>query len=97
MEIFQPLPPGVANASEFHFLENTVDPNPFTSQFILSLYDHRNTTQVAIFDITGRHVYSSAAISGDQLLIDTGSWAAGIYLIAVRGDGGVSTLQIVKN
>ena len=69
-------------------------PNPVTNMLNISL---GNTTAAAVqvFDLNGRCV-ASEQVSGSHATINTGSWAAGMYHIAVNSNGKVQVIPVVK-
>lgn len=75
-----------------------VYPNPFSNQINISLGKSDANTRVHIQSSLGHSVYSKTFTSKESraLIIDTGLFSAGVYIISIKTIDSVSTFKIVK-
>lgn len=69
-------------------------PNPAHTQIVLSLSEPE--TQIAIYDLSGKLMYSGIHNMG-TVTVDIADWPAGIYGIQIRNDASLHTLKFLKN
>lgn len=76
--------------------EVAVYPNPTTGSFTLATSEDLSNTQVTVFNVVGAKVYS-AALSGNNNVIDLSGQAAGLYTVTFSTASGTHTLKVTLN
>ncbi|HEX6428123.1 MAG TPA: cellulase family glycosylhydrolase [Niastella sp.] len=78
-------------------LEIVLHPNPFTSNFKLTIPNPDDISRITIFDIMGRQVetFEHAAIVNSMLL--GASLKPGVYVVKVFGINEVKSFKVIKN
>jgi hypothetical protein len=71
----------------------TIFPNPATSN--VTIRGKQTNLSVKIFDSTGKLIYSSATISGNEHVINTTHWSKGFYIIVVDNMKDAYTKRLV--
>ena len=84
-------PNAVAN---FEAPENWAYPNPFTSTLNLSLGE--DVESVRVVDFSGRIVHEQNAANASALVIPSGAWPAGKYVVVLETANGPRSLQVIK-
>lgn len=90
----------VSNVAELvGLVEFSVFPNPFQSSLKVGyLFEGTEQTNLIVRDILGRIVYSySSNTNANELIIDSGSWAAGFYTIELTRDNGFAVKKLLRN
>jgi len=72
-----------------------VFPNPASNQFTITLGSNNKNVEVNIFDITGKIIYSNVVIDTQQLVVNTGEFSEGIYIVQIQSAGFVETKKLV--
>jgi polyhydroxybutyrate depolymerase len=72
----------------------TLSPNPVANQLTLQL--SQPNTQIRLFDLQGRTLYTTHTQTPTQLTIPTQSWQAGIYFVQVQTPTRTATYKIIK-
>ena len=79
----QPLK-GASKASSTQTLQATISPNPFSSTITLSLTDAiSENLYVTLHDLYGRILFANRFAATQELSLDFGSLAPGIYILSV--------------
>lgn len=73
-----------------------LEQNPTNTPVLLMDEGHRTPTDLAVFDIQGRRVYSSTLPATDRVALPLSALKAGVYTIRVTGNGYVGTVRWVK-
>ena len=69
--------------------------NPFTNELQMNWTANYHTIEV--IDLSGRKVYESSALSGQQSInIPASSWSPGLYCVYLRGDSQTDIIKVVK-
>ncbi|MBT8253390.1 MAG: T9SS type A sorting domain-containing protein [Flavobacteriaceae bacterium] len=77
-------------------IKTQIYPNPLLDQGSLKIRFQREvSTDIFIFDLTGKSVYTNQFSGIDQLEIETDVLSNGIYLLQIRTDLGNTTKKIV--
>ncbi len=84
----------VLNVDTGHQMQ--LSPNPFRANFELLHLPEEEGLTIFVHDVEGRAIMSFTTEGQSQLSIDSRSWAAGVYLLTIRGEGGVQQFKIVK-
>lgn len=88
---------GVAEQSQTMFME--LYPNPANDNATISFSTRTNTeTMITVTDLAGKKVFEGkqAGNSGlQQISLNTGSWNAGMYIVALQADGKTQCKKLV--
>ena len=84
-------PNAVAN---FETPENWAYPNPFTSTLNLSLGE--DVESVRVVDFSGRIVHEQNVANASSLVLASGAWPAGKYVVVLETANGPRSLQVIK-
>jgi len=84
-------PNAVAN---FEAPENWAYPNPFTSTLNLSLGE--DVESVRVVDFSGRIVHEQNVANASSLVLASGAWPAGKYVVVLETANGPRSLQVIK-
>ncbi len=73
-------------------------PNPAVQSAVINLSEINNASELSIFDITGRKVFSQAINGKNQVTINTSDYASGLYnvIIASGNETYTTKLSVVK-
>jgi hypothetical protein len=80
--------------ASFEAPANRVYPNPFTSTLNISLGE--DVQSVRVIDFSGRIVHQQTVTNSATLLIQSGAWPAGKYVVVLETANGPRSLQVVK-
>jgi len=80
----------VLGVEESEIIFATIFPNPAINQFTISTSQNGN---VALYDLTGKMVYSSAFIQNE--VIDISALSPGTYLVKINNESGQTTQKLV--
>jgi len=80
----------VLGVEESEIIFATIFPNPAINQFTISTSQNGN---VALYDLTGKMVYSSAFIQNE--VIDISAFSPGTYLVKINNESGQTTQKLV--
>lgn len=85
-----------AGIEEFENSNLTIYPNPTSSVITIDLSKLENVTEVAVYDLTGKLMYSAANINGSSLTIDLSDFSKGMYQAIISTERMNITQKIVK-
>ncbi len=69
-------------------------PNPADSKIQISV--EKNVTPLQIIDINGKVVYTFKSIPRDVFVVETSTWAEGVYIVKYKNNKGkTDTKEIV--
>ena len=72
-------------------------PNPAVNNVIINISSVKNASELSIYDITGRNVYTENLTGQKQITLNVSDFASGIYNIIVSGDNTVTAkFSVVK-
>jgi len=73
-------------------------PNPAVNSALINFSDIKNASDLSVYDITGRKVYSQNIKGQKQLTINTTNFASGIYNVIISDGKNIETtkLSVVK-
>lgn len=74
----------------------TAFPNPVQDYLVLQSRDQRPVQQIQIFDAPGRLQQTIYPNSSGQIMIETGAWPVGMYLVILEQEASVTPLKVVK-
>ena len=74
----------------------TASPNPAQDYLVLQSDDQRPVNRIQVFDALGRLQQTLTPSEAGQILIETGSWAVGVYWVVIEQEGGLSRVKVVK-
>lgn len=80
-----------ASLSESSLLGVAIYPNPTSTDFIVSL-DDKNSTDLAVYSVTGALIFKSTFVS--EVSVSTQTWEKGVYFVHVS-NGGNTTIEKV--
>ncbi len=69
-------------------------PNPATDRLIIENKDMRAMTGIAVLNSLGAVVHTQAVNNGKSCRVETGQWAAGLYMIQINYDNRTITKKI---
>ena len=73
-------------------------PNPITTQLNIIFEKGFKAESVEIFTITGKKIYSNSFFNNKaKLVIDSGNWEKGIYIVKIRDNDYIYSVKAVKN
>jgi hypothetical protein len=70
-------------------------PNPAHDHFTIDFDGDIRNAEVNIFDMTGKIIYSDIASSLSQLVVNTGDFSEGIYMVQIQAEGFIATKKLV--
>jgi hypothetical protein len=70
-------------------------PNPANDHFTIAFDGDIRNAEVNIFDMTGKIIYSDIASSLSQLVVNTGDFSEGIYMVQIQAEGFIATKKLV--
>jgi len=70
-------------------------PNPANDHLTIAFDGDIRNAEVNIFDVTGKIIYSEIASSLSQLVVNTGDFAEGIYVVQIQAEGFIATKKLV--
>lgn len=73
-----------------------VYPNPATDQLAIQLKSEMNGAEIEIFDITGQRVDALSNSTNRRITVDINNLSPGVYIVALRSEGSLSTARFVK-
>ena len=87
-----------SSVNEVSKLNVNIYPNPATESAIINISEINNATDIAVYDITGRMVFSQAITGQNQVTINTSDLASGLYnvIIASGNETYTTKLSVVK-
>lgn len=85
-----------ASVTENEPLPALVYPNPFSTQVQIHLTEPAGEVLVYVTDMTGRSL-GQWPLTQNGLLLETGAWKPGIYLVRLEAEYHSRTFKIVKN
>lgn len=71
-------------------------PNPAVNQLIIQLKTEMSSVDVEIFDITGQRVDVISNSTKRRISVDVNNLSPGVYIVALRSDGTLSTARFIK-
>ncbi|MDT8410816.1 MAG: T9SS type A sorting domain-containing protein [Vicingaceae bacterium] len=71
-------------------------PNPIKEKFAIDLANGNQNTQVAIYGIDGRIIYTNAIINNNKLIIDATAWSKGVYFVSITTENSSNTFKMIK-
>ncbi|HRF75197.1 MAG TPA: T9SS type A sorting domain-containing protein [Chitinophagales bacterium] len=77
-------------------MEYTISPNPFGTATQLQLANVNENVQLAIYDITGKLVYSTNIEAGTESIELGQQLLPGAYMMVLENAGSVQTYQLIK-
>ncbi|MGB2134583.1 MAG: T9SS type A sorting domain-containing protein, partial [Flavobacteriales bacterium] len=80
--------------ASFEAATNRVYPNPFTSTLNLNLGE--DVQSVRVIDFSGRIVHKQTMTNTSTLVIQSGTWPAGKYVVVLETANGPRSLQVIK-
>ncbi len=89
----------VASSSVNEISETNINiyPNPAANDVIINTSSVKNASELSIYDITGRNVYTEKLSGQKQITLNVSGFASGIYNIIVSGDNTVTAkFSVVK-
>ncbi|MEA2042353.1 MAG: LamG-like jellyroll fold domain-containing protein [Bacteroidota bacterium] len=89
---------GSSSVNEVSNLNVNIYPNPANEFVNINLSELNNISEIAVYDITGRKVFTSATLNQSVISINTSDFASGLYNVVLIGDKNTFTtkLSIVK-
>lgn len=69
-------------------------PNPVHD--ILNLNSKENISEIEVYDLTGRKVFSKNSIQTSDYKIDFGKFPTGIYIVKIKLNEGFKSFQVIK-
>ena len=69
-------------------------PNPFTSTLNLSLEE--DVESVRVVDFSGRIVHEQNVANASSLVLASGAWPPGKYIVVLKTANGPRSLQVIK-
>lgn len=85
-----------AGIEEFENSELTIYPNPTSSVITIDLSKLENVTELAVYDLTGKLMYSASNINGSSFTIDLSDFSKGMYQAIITTERTKITQKIVK-
>ena len=86
------------SVNELSKLNINIYPNPATESAIINISEINNATDLVVYDITGRMVFSQAITGQNQITINTSNYVSGLYnvIIASGNETYTTKLSVVK-
>lgn len=75
-------------------LESQIYPNPFHEELMIHLRE--NAQQVQVFSIEGQEVYTAEVTTFDQLVINTSTLKAGLYIVQITTNDAIEKITVSK-
>lgn len=89
----------VVSSSVNEIFESNINiyPNPVVNDVVINISSVKNASELSIYDITGRNVYTKNLSGQKQITLNASNFASGIYNIIVSGDNTVTAkFSVVK-
>ncbi len=84
------------NAPESIDSEWTAFPNPAEDHLVLQSKDQRPVQRVQVFDALGRLQQTLSPGAVEQIVVETATWAVGMYWVVIKQEGKVARVMAVK-
>ena len=75
----------------------SIYPNPVTDNLVIQNNSLVQNTDIIIIDAAGKIIYQKQVLLNSKVNLSTTSWNAGVYIIKIQTDEGLSTFKVVKN
>lgn len=92
-EVYDSCQPATLSINDKNIIDFSLYPNPTQSQWVLKA--NQNLTEVQVFDVTGKTVFSQK-LSGQEAIIETSELQSGIYFAKFNSNLGYQTIRLVK-
>jgi len=74
----------------------TLAPNPVQEQLRLQILHYQEGMTYEVTDPSGRILIANTRISNPSMMIETGKWSSGVYLLRVYSNGASSVQRFTK-
>ncbi|HET8964101.1 MAG TPA: T9SS type A sorting domain-containing protein [Chitinophagales bacterium] len=82
--------------TEIHSIKITVSPNPVISNIVITADANAQISDVRIFNISGKCIYSDNSETGNTKTIAMENFASGIYTVMCKANGKYQFQKIIK-
>src|SRR5690554_4076894 len=96
LSALQTLPSHLVSVSEFVASKFNVFPNPVTDVVTITNSESIGIEQVEIFDISGKTIKSLSFNNENEVQLNLGDFASGMYLLHIKTNEGVAVKKVVK-
>ncbi|HLW41855.1 MAG TPA: T9SS type A sorting domain-containing protein [Flavobacterium sp.] len=96
LSALQTLPSHLVSVSEFVSSKFNVFPNPVTDMVTITNSESIGIEQVEIFDISGKTIKSLSFNNENEVQLNLGDFASGMYLLHIKTNQGVAVKKVVK-
>jgi len=96
LSALQTLPSHLVSVSEFVSSKFNVFPNPVTDMVTITNSESIGIEQIEIFDISGKTVKSLSFNNENEVQLNLGDFASGMYLLHIKTNQGVAVKKVVK-
>ena len=96
LSALQTLPSHLVSVSKFVASKFNVFPNPVTDVVTITNSESIGIEQIEIFDISGKTVKSLSFNNENEVQLNLGDFASGMYLLHIKTNEGVAVKKVVK-
>ena len=83
---------GGVSINEVSDIETSVFPNPANER--VNIVSEENIRSIRVVNTLGQVVYSNGNVNGDAFSLSTSEYAAGMYILTITTDKGISTQRV---
>lgn len=80
-----------------HIADVSIYPNPSSGKFVIAFGAAQDELHVKIVSALGEEVFRANADASEELLVDLGKYADGVYFVQISSVKGTVTRRVVKN